>query len=170
MTPRICIIVAMDKNRVIGKNDTLPWKLPADLAYFKEVTMGHLIVMGRKTHEAIGKFLPGRINVVVTRQANYVPRDPRCFVVQSIPDAIKLAKKTDEIFFIGGSEIYEQAIKEAELLYITEINATFEGDKKFPEIDDKLWSLLYVQAGKQDEQNPYHFMHILLHRSYTSTK
>ncbi|MGA7749149.1 MAG: dihydrofolate reductase, partial [Gallionella sp.] len=115
MKPRISLIVAMAKNRVIGINNTLPWHLPADLKHFKALTMGHHIVMGRKTYESIGKPLPGRTSVVVTRNAHYAP--PGVVVVNSLEAAIAACGNDEEIFVIGGAELYSQAIDLADRIY-----------------------------------------------------
>lgn len=163
--PRLSIIVAMDKNQVIGNVDQIPWKLPADLAYFKKTTMGHPVIMGRKTHEVIGRALPGRTNIVVTRQKDYAPKDPSCLLAHSIDEALKLVATNDEVFIIGGEEIYRQTIDRAKLLYVTEIKAEFPGNKKFPPIDKKIWRLACVEPGKTDEKNPYEFMFLIYQRN-----
>ena len=131
------LIVAMAKNRVIGINNTLPWHLPADLKHFKALTMGHHIVMGRKTYESIGKPLPGRTSVVVTRNANYAP--PGVIVVNSLEAAISACGDDEEIFVIGGAELYRQSITLADRIYLTEIDADISGDAHFTELDRKLW-------------------------------
>src|SRR4051794_29929183 len=114
----ISFIVAMDENRVIGKDNQLPWRLPEDLKFFKRVTMGHPIAMGRKTHESIGRVLPGRENIVITRQVNYQSED--CTVFYSIEDFVKNSKKqSEEIFVIGGAEIFNETFEFADRLYIT---------------------------------------------------
>lgn len=155
---RLSIIVAMAKNRVIGVNNTLPWHLPADLKHFKELTMGHHIIMGRKTYESIGKPLPGRSSVVVTRNANYVPAG--VIVVNSLAAAIAACGNDKEIFVIGGAELYRQAITLADRIYLTEIDADFSGDAYFMEIDHKLWKVAGRDSHAPDEKNqyPYHFV------------
>jgi dihydrofolate reductase len=158
MKPRISIIVAMARNRVIGVNNTLPWHLPADLKHFKALTMGHHIVMGRKTYESIGKPLPGRTSVVVTRNAGYAP--PGVVVVNSLEAAITACSNDEEIFVIGGAELYRQAIALADRIYLTEIDADIPGDAHFTELDHKLWKEAGRDSHAPDEKNryPYHFV------------
>jgi dihydrofolate reductase len=158
MRPRFSLIVAMAKNRVIGVNNTLPWQLPADLKHFKSLTMGHHIIMGRKTYESIGKPLPGRISVVVTRNANYSM--PGVIVVNSLESAITVCGNDEEIFVIGGAEIYRQAIKLADRIYMTEIDVEISGDAHFTEFDIKAWRKTTRESHSPDEKNPfpYHFV------------
>jgi dihydrofolate reductase len=158
MTPRISLIVAMANNRVIGINNTLPWYLPADLKHFKALTMGHHIVMGRKTFESIGKPLPGRTSVVITRNANYSV--PGVIVVNSLEAAISSCNDDVEIFVIGGAELYRQAIILADRIYLTKIDADFSGDTYFTELDSKLWQETKRVAHAPDEKNsfPYQFV------------
>lgn len=137
MKPRLSLIVAMARNRVIGINNTLPWHLPEDLKRFKALTMGHHIVMGRKTYESIGRPLPGRTTIIVSRDPSY-SRDG-CLVARSLPEAIRLTDDDDQVFFVGGSSLYEQVLPLAARLYITEIQADFEGDAHFPEFDQAVW-------------------------------
>src|SRR5690625_1421433 len=113
----ISLMLAMDKNRVIGKNGHLPWHLPADLAYFKKTTMDHSIVMGRKTHESIGKALPGRKNIIVTRDQDYQAKG--CEVVHSVDEALELLHRHEEAFIIGGGQLFKAFFPFAERLYIT---------------------------------------------------
>jgi dihydrofolate reductase len=134
--PIISAIAAIGKNRELGKNGEIPWKIPGELKYFKEVTMSHPIIMGRKTHESIGRALPGRVNIVITRNLNY--KAEGCVVVSSVEDAIQEAKKQDqeEIFIIGGGEIYKLAWDYIDKLYITVINKSFNADVFFPTYDE----------------------------------
>jgi dihydrofolate reductase len=136
-TPRICLIVALAANRVIGRNNALPWRLPADLKRFKALTMGHPVLMGRKTHESIGRPLPGRRNLVITRNRDYSA--PGCEVVHSLVDAIAACSGAQEIFVIGGAELYRESLPRAERLEFTEIRAEFEGDATFPEFSMARW-------------------------------
>jgi len=133
----ISLIVAMDKNRVIGKNNSLPWKLPQDLARFKSLTLGHAVIMGRKTYESIGKALPGRVNIIVTTSESYSALG--CTVVGSLESAIDISKNEEEIFIIGGESIFKQALRFADRLYLTVIDNVFEGDTFFPEFDSTKW-------------------------------
>jgi dihydrofolate reductase len=128
--PRISVIAALARNRVIGIENRLPWRLPEDLAHFKALTLGHPILMGRKTFESLGRPLPGRTNIVITRNPDYRPEG--CQVAASIPAAIALCKDADEVFFIGGAELYAQAIPLADRLYLTEVDIEAEGDAWFP--------------------------------------
>ena len=158
----ISIIVAMDKNRVIGDKNEIPWKLPADLRRFRDITIGHTVIMGRKTHETIGRALPHRINIVVTRQHDFAPAG--CVAVDSIEKALAIASEKDEIFFIGGGEIYRQIMPRAERLYVTEIDATFDGSIFFPEINPFEWKLAERITGKMDEKNPYKHKFLIYER------
>lgn len=135
MKPKISIIVAIaGKKRVIGKKGSLPWYIPEELKRFRGITSGHPIIMGRKTHESIGRVLPGRTNIVITRDAQYSA--PGCSVVHSLDEAIKVAEGkegSEEIFIIGGGEIYQQALLKADRLYVTVIDKEIEGDVFFPD-------------------------------------
>jgi dihydrofolate reductase len=136
-TPRICLIAALAANRVIGKNNTMPWHLPADLKRFKALTMGHPVVMGRKTHESIGRPLPGRRNLVITRNHGYGA--PGCEVVHSLDEAIAACRGAREVFIIGGAELYRESLARAHCLEFTEIMAEFDGDASFPEFSLAQW-------------------------------
>lgn len=138
--PRISIIVAYAANRVIGREGKMPWHLPEDLKRFKQLTMGHHIVMGRKTWESIGRLLPGRRHVIVSRQARYAV--PGATVVGSLDAAIAACGDDSEIFIIGGGEIYVQALPVAERIYATEIEGEYEGDTLFPEIAGTDWHVV----------------------------
>jgi dihydrofolate reductase len=152
----ISFLVAMGNNRVIGKDNQLPWHLPEDLKYFKRVTMGHPIAMGRKTHESIGRILPGRENIVITRQPVYQCNG--CSVFYSVEEFVKESRKRDEeIFVIGGAEIFKETFAFADRLYITHINEEFEGDTYFPEFDLSQWENTSCEQGKRDEKNPYDY-------------
>ena len=134
---RISIISALAKNRTIGINNTLPWRLSEDLKYFKALTLGHHILMGRKTYESIGKPLPGRTTVIITR-GNY-PAPEGVKIAHSLQEAIDVCGADEEIFFVGGAELYAQALPLADRLYLTEIQAEVEGDAWFPEYDRSQW-------------------------------
>jgi dihydrofolate reductase len=150
----ISLLVAMDENRVIGKDNKLPWYLPADLQYFKRITMGHPIVMGRKTYDSIGRILPGRENVIVTRSKDY--QQNGAVILHSIEDIIRYANAhDDEVFVIGGAEIFKEILPAADKLYITNIHHAFEGDVFFPEINETEWTILSKTEGKVDEKNLY---------------
>lgn len=132
----ISLIVAHDLNRVIGKDNKMPWHIPNELAYFKEKTMGKAIVMGRNTFESIGRPLPGRLNIVITRNAAYKPDGVT--VVHSIEDAIELARKHhEEVMVIGGEQIFKEVLPYTDLMYVTLIQKEFEGDTFFPSYDQE---------------------------------
>lgn len=152
----ISFLVAMDENRIIGKDNQLPWRLPEDLKYFKRVTMGHPIIMGRKTHESIGSVLPGRENIIITRQRNY--QSEGCTVLYSVQDLVNYCSKKDtEVFVIGGAEIFKETFAFADRLYITLIHESFAGDTFFPEFDLNEWHLTSSETGIKDEKNPYDY-------------
>jgi dihydrofolate reductase len=158
-------IVAMDQNRVIGKDNRLPWHLPADLAYFKKVTMGHAIIMGRKTFESIGRPLPGRENVIVTRNQSFQAEG--CTVIHSIEEVCQFAaKRNDEVFVIGGAELFRVTLPFAERLYVTKIEANFPGDTFYPAFDESEWQLVSYTKGKKDEKNPYDYAFIVYERKH----
>jgi dihydrofolate reductase len=144
LSVRLALIAAVARNNVIGASGKLPWHLPSDLAFFKRVTMGKPIIMGRKTFEAIGRPLPGRVNIVVTARKRYDVNGIQ--IGRSFEEAVELARKAaiaahvDEIFVIGGGEIYRQAIGAADRLYITHVDAVPEGDTLFPSIDPAIWT------------------------------
>jgi dihydrofolate reductase len=131
--PRISLIVAVARNGVIGKDGKLPWHLPEDLKRFKALTMGHHIIMGRRTWESIGRPLPGRKSVVVTRQRDYSA--PGATVVHSLAEAVAACAGDDEAFVIGGEEIYREALASADRIYLTEVLAEYAGDARFPRLD-----------------------------------
>ncbi len=135
----LSIIVATAKNRVIGVNNTLPWHLPEDLKRFRALTTGHHIIMGRKTYDSLGRLLPGRTTVIVTRNQAY--KVEGAIVVHSLEDAIAACGDDQEVFLIGGAELYQDGLKLANKLYITEIDAEYEGDAFFPEFDLSEWNV-----------------------------
>lgn len=131
--PRLSVIAALARNRVIGIENSLPWRLPEDLAHFKALTLNHPVLMGRKTFESLGRPLPGRTNIVITRDPGYCRNG--CQVADSIPAALALCADADEVFFVGGAELYAQAIPLADRLYLTEVETDAEGDAWFPDYD-----------------------------------
>lgn len=157
----ISMIWAMGKDNALGCKNRMPWYLPADFAYFKRVTMGKPVIMGRKTFESIGKPLPGRENIIITRDKAYKPEG--CIVVYSIEEAIEYVKKKDS-FIIGGAEIYKEFLPLADLLYITEIDETFEADAYFPEIDYSQWKLISSEPGIKDEKNTLDYRWVVYER------
>ena len=148
----ISLIVAASENSVIGRQGDLPWRLSDDLKRFKAVTMGKPIVMGRKTYESIGRPLPGRQNIVITRQQGYVAEG--CDVVATVEQAVEVAGEADEIMVIGGSEIYALFLPAAERLYLTRVHAEVDGDAFFPTPDDD-WGLVSDEPFAADEKNEY---------------
>lgn len=154
----LSIIVAMAKNRTIGVNNTLPWRCPEDLKHFKAQTMGHHMIMGRKTFDSIGKPLPGRTTVVITRN-NDLEVDG-CIVAHSLKEALAVCTGDEEIFVVGGAELYRQAISLVDTLYVTEIQQDVEGDAHFPEIDKGIWQETSRQVHSQETPQPmdFHFV------------
>ncbi len=155
---KLSLIAAMDENRLIGSNNGLPWHLPADLAFFKRCTMGKPIVMGRKTFESIGKPLPGRRNIVVTRDPNFDATG--CEVANSIDAAIELCQNDAEIMLIGGASLYQQAFDRATDLYITRIHHRFTGDTWFPDFDESQWTIENREYFDADHSNPHAYSFI----------
>ncbi len=155
--PRISIISALAKNRTIGIHNTLPWRLPEDLKHFKALTLGHHILMGRKTYESIGKPLPGRTTVIITRGNFPAPEGVK--IAHSLQDAIEVCGADEEIFFVGGAELYAQALPLAGRLYLTEIQADVEGDAWFPDYDRAQWREVSRER-RHDEASglEYHFV------------
>jgi dihydrofolate reductase len=151
----ITLIAAVAENNAIGKNNQLLWHLPADFKRFKEITTGHYIVMGRKTFESFPKPLPNRTHIVISRQKNYKPEG--CIVVPSLEKALEISPKNEEVFIIGGGEIYKQSIAIANKLDITKVHQSFDGDVFFPEIDPKIWKLTSEKFHKKDEKNNFDF-------------
>jgi len=157
LNPSISLIVAVAENGVIGRRGELPWRLSADLRRFKELTMGHAIIMGRKTFESIGRPLPGRRMIVVTRQADY--RAVGADVVGGLEEAYRAAgaPRETEAFVIGGAEIFAQAKPQAEHVYLTRVHATVEGDALFPPLDLNQWRLVSSELHAADAKNEYPF-------------
>ena len=150
----INIVVAKASNNVIGAKNDLIWHLPNDLKHFKSITSGHPIIMGRKTFESLGRPLPNRTNIVVTRDQNWNAEGIE--IVSSLSKAIEVAKTiADDIFVIGGGNIYKQAMEFTDILYITEVHHEFDGDTYFPEIDNDEWEEVEREDFKKDEKHPY---------------
>jgi len=152
----------MDANGVIGRGNELPWHLPADLQYFKKTTMGKPILMGRKTHESIGRPLPGRTNIVITRDSGYQAKG--CVVVNSIDAAMQAAGEQDEIMVIGGAEFYRQVLAHTSTIYLTRIHASVDGDTVFPGLNATDWREVERSDQSADEKNPYDYSFIRLER------
>jgi len=158
----ISIIVAMDIKGVIGRKGTLPWYLSSDLKHFKAITMGKPIVMGRKTYESIGKPLPGRENIVVTR--NEIFSAERCTVLNNLDEVYSYCKSVDEIMIMGGAELYVQTLDKADRIYLTEVRADIEGDTYFPLFDRNDFKETKRQNFKADEKNEYDYSFVELER------
>ena len=159
----ITIIVAKAENNVIGNENQLIWHLSSDLKRFKSLTSGHPILMGRKTYESIGKPLPNRTNIVITRNEEW--KEVGVFTSNSLEEAIKKAKEfDDEIFIIGGGNIYAQSMYLADSLEITEVHHEFEGDTRFPEIDEKIWKEVSRERFEKDEKNEFDYSFVRYER------
>ena len=162
---KLSIIVAMSNNRVIGRDNTIPWHLPADLRHFKQTTLGKPILMGRKTFESIGRPLPERRNIVMTRDNSYTA--PGCTVVHSIDAALQAAAGSDEVVVIGGAEFYRQVLPQVDTIYLTQIHADLEGDTFFPALDDEHWREVERENFEADDNNPYAYSFVTLERIKT---
>lgn len=160
--PIVALVWAMARNGVIGRDNALPWRLPADLQHFKALTTGHPVLMGRKTFESLRRPLPNRTNIIVTRDRDYAPAGVR--VAHSLPEALAIAAEDlpsdRQIFVIGGETLYTQMLPHSERLYVTLVDADFEGDARFPELDWKQWRELERRDHPADDRNPYacHFL------------
>jgi len=151
--PTVSIIVAMAKNRVIGKDNDMPWHLPADLQHFRKVTTGKPIIMGRKTYESIGRPLPKRHNIIISRNRDY--KVEGCDVVGSLEEAVAIAGEVEELFIIGGGFLYNQTIDSADKLYLTFIDLDVEGDTFFPEYEHLNIKKIASEQHYKDDNNPY---------------
>lgn len=158
----LTIIAAIGENNALGKNNQLIWHLPADLKRFKKVTSGHHIIMGRKTFESLGKPLPNRTTIIITRDKNYSAEG--CLVVHSLSDAVKAASSDENPFILGGAEIYRQSLEMADVLDLTLVHHLFEADVFFPEIDKTIWKETFREDFKQDKKNKYDFSFVKFER------
>ena len=159
----ISLIVAMTENRVIGRDGDMPWRLSNDLKRFKRITMGHHILMGRKTYDSIGRPLPGRTTVVISRTATY--DDPNIRVARSLEEAIKISGDDEEIFITGGAQIYQLALSQVDRIYLTRIRCELEGDTFFPEVDFEKWELVEQENHLADEKNNFDYSFLTYQRS-----
>jgi dihydrofolate reductase len=159
----LTIIAAIANNNVLGKNNRLIWHLPADLKRFKQTTSGHCVIMGRKTFESLGKPLPNRTNIVITRDNTFNPEG--CVIAHSLREAIDAAKADDNPFILGGAEIYKQAMAVADVLDLTFVHHTFEGDVFFPKIDTTIWKETSRQDFKADAKNKYDYSFVRFERT-----
>lgn len=157
MTSHLALIAALARNRVIGRDNRLPWHLPADLRFFKRTTMGKPLLMGRRTWESIGRPLPGRRMIVLSRDPGY--QAPGCTVARSLDEAVEIAGTVPEIMVIGGATLYQQTLPRAERLYLTLVEADVPGDAWFPEWDQRDWRLVWEESRPADVEHawPYRF-------------
>jgi len=153
VTPRVTLIVAVADNGVIGRDNTLPWHLPEDLKRFKRITMGKPIVMGRKTFESIGKPLPGRLNIVVTRDVHY--RREGVTVVHDVDAALRVAGTAEEVMVIGGSELFRLFLPRATHVHLTRVHGEIAGDVFWPALDEKVWGVVGRENFAADERHAY---------------
>ncbi|MEW8373984.1 MAG: type 3 dihydrofolate reductase [Candidatus Thiodiazotropha sp.] len=162
MKPLISLIAAVANNGVIGVDNSLPWRLPADLKHFKSLTMGKPIVMGRRTWESLPGVLPGRRHIVVSRNRDY--RAEGCELVHSVDEALQLAGDVEEIMIVGGGGLYRQMLPRADRLYLTLVEADVEGDVCFPEIDWRQWREVSRESHAADERNLFAYSFVILNR------
>jgi dihydrofolate reductase len=163
---KLSLIAALSTNNVIGRDNDVPWRLSTDLKRFKAITMGHHLIMGRKTFESVGKPLPGRVNVVITRQDGYAPEGVT--VVHTLEDAVRFAERAgdDEAFIAGGAEIYKLSMHRADRMYLTRVHAEVEGDTWFPEFDDVTeWQLTDSEHFEADDRNEFPFSFLTYDRA-----
>jgi dihydrofolate reductase len=153
----IKILVAFDENRVIGKNNALIWHLPADLQRFKMLTTGHVIIMGRKTYESIGRPLPNRTTIAITRQSDFKPEG--ILIANSLEEAVLKAKSIsrEDIYIVGGAEIYQLSLAHADQILVTQLHDIFDGDTYFPEISMDAWEIVEREKGVTDEKNKFQY-------------
>lgn len=166
MAKYISFVVAMDRNRVIGRENGLPWRLPDDMAWFRQVTVGKPVIMGRKTYETIpARFrpLPDRHNIIVTRNQEYEAAG--CTVVHSIDEALAIAAGAEEVIIAGGAQLYEALLPQANRLYLTLVDGEFEGDAYFPAFDWDEWQEVWRKAHEPDERHIYGFTWLVLERA-----
>lgn len=161
----ISLLLAMDRNHVMGLNNDLPWRLPKDLRFFKEKTTGHTIIMGRKTYESMGGALPNRENVIVTSSQVAFPKGVS--VIHDLDSILKWNKKdpNEELFIIGGATIFKQSLSFAERMYVTWIDHSFDGDTYFPDFSEEEWTLTSKVKGEKNETNPYDYFFLQYDRN-----
>lgn len=160
----LSIIVAMSDNNVIGKDNKIIWNLPEDLKRFKEITTGHTIVMGRKTFESLGRVLPNRKHIVITRDETYSVDNENVEIVNDIETIDKYINSEEEVFVIGGAIIYKQLINKVNKMYVTKIHEKFQGDAYFPLINEEEWKITEKETGIKNEQNPYDYEFLVYER------
>ena len=160
----LSLVAAISENNVIGKDNKIIWSLPEDLKRFKEITTGHTIIMGRKTFESLGRILPERKHIVLTRDKDYRVRDENVQIVNEISDLDKYIDSDEECFVIGGAIVYRQLLPKVNKMYITRIHSKFEGDSYFPVISENEWNIIEKVQGTKDEKNPYNYDFIIYER------
>ena len=165
---RLSLIVAMDEQGIIGTDGGLPWRLSADMKHVKETTMGKPIILGRKTHESIGRPLPGRENIVISRNPRY--SSPDCTIFHDLDSALVYCSDRDEVFIMGGAELYRRTLDRAARIYLTEVHACVRGDTCFPDFDRGEWSELSRDDHPADEKNEFPYSFVILERFSTSDK
>ena len=158
----ISIIVAMDRQGIIGMNYKLPWHLSSDLRNFKKITMGKPIIMGRKTHASIGRPLPGRENIVLSADTGY--KAEGCTVMHSQEEVFAYLRDREEIMFMGGADVYAQVLERTDRIYLTEVHADVKGDTRFPSFDRSAWEEVSRQDFRADEKNEYDYSFVVLKR------
>ena len=151
----VSLVAAMAENRVIGRNGGLPWRLPKDLQHFKQLTIDHTVIMGRRTFDEVKRPLANRRNVVISRQVDFRPAGVT--VVPNLGEALALGATEAEVFVIGGGEVYRLALPRADRIYLTVVHATVEGDTSFPDFDDAAWALDSEERHEADDKHPYPF-------------
>lgn len=159
---KVSMIAAMSNNRVIGLNNKMPWHLPADLQFFKKMTLGSPIIMGRKTYDSIGRPLPGRLNIVLSKDEKL--KIDGCTVVHTFMDALDAAKGSEEVFITGGAHLYNNFLDKAKRLYLTLVDGEFEGDTYFPDYTQYQWKEINRVVNQADENNPYPYTFLTLER------
>ncbi|MED4015208.1 DfrD/DfrG/DfrK family trimethoprim-resistant dihydrofolate reductase [Sutcliffiella cohnii] len=161
---KVSLIVAMDKNRVIGKENDIPWRIPKDWEFVKNTTKGHPIIVGRKNFESIGRVLPERKNIILTRDRGFTSNG--CEIAHSIEEVFKICKNEKEIFIFGGEQIYHLFLPYVDKMYITKIHHEFEGDTFFPEVKLEEWNEVSINKGIMDDKNPYnYYFHVFERKS-----
>jgi dihydrofolate reductase len=160
--PRLEFVVAAARNGVIGRDNGLPWRLPADLAHFKRLTLGHPVLMGRRTWQSIGRPLPGRVNIVMTRDASFAA--PGAVVVRSLDEARAAAAGADRLMVIGGAELYRACLPLASVIHLTEVDADVEGDTRLPSWSRDEWQEVSREAHAADERHAYRYSFVTLRR------
>ena len=157
----VTIVVAIAENYAIGKNNQLLWHMPADLKHFKQITSGHTVIMGRRTYDSVGKPLPNRRNIIITRQDITIPG---CEVVKSVDEALGLCAGEEEVFIVGGAEIYKLTMDQTDRIYLTIVHHSFDADTVFPEIDYMQWKETAREDHQPDEKHKYSYSFITLER------